>query len=178
MLDRSFIVPETLITHFHIRPGDKVGDFGSGAGNFVAVLSRAVGPDGRVYACEVQRNLVETLASRIRKEHLSNVDVVWSDIEEAGGTKIEDEALDVAVLINTLFQIENKEAALREIGRTLRPGGKLLVIDWSESWGGVGPQPRDVLSQEAARDEAESAGFTFERSFDAGGHHYGLAFRK
>lgn len=178
MFDRSFIVPEILVTNFHIRPGDKVGDFGAGAGNFIAVLSRAAGPNGRVYACEVQRNLVEALAARIRKERLSNVEVVWSDIEEVGGTKIDDDVLDVAILINTLFQTEDKEAALREVGRTLRPGGKLLLVDWSESWGGVGPQPKDVLTAEGARDAAESAGFTFERAFDAGGHHYGLAFRK
>lgn len=178
MLDRSFIVPETLVTHFHIRPGDRVGDFGSGTGNFATVLSRAVGPSGRVYACEVQRNLVETLAERIRKEHLTNVEVVWADIEEIDGTKIDDEALDVAILINTLFQTEDKLAALKEIGRTLRKGGKLFIVDWTESWGGVGPQPSNVLTAEAATDTAESAGFTFERSFDAGGHHYGLAFRK
>jgi len=178
MFERSFIVPEKLVTHFHIRPGDTVGDFGAGTGNFAAVLSRAVGPTGRVYACEIQRNLVETLAIRIRREHLTNVEVVWSDIEAFGGTKLESGALDSAILINTLFQSDDRAAALREINRTLRVGGKLLLVDWSESWGGVGPHPNNVLSLDEAKALAETAGFTFEREFEAGGHHYGLSFKK
>lgn len=178
MLERSFIVPEKLVTHFHLRHGDKVGDFGAGTGNFAVVLSCAVGSTGRVYACEIQRNLVEALAERIRRERLSNVEVIWSDIESDGGTKIETGVLDAAVVINMLFQAEDRSAALREIGRTLRVGGKLLLVDWSESWGGIGPQPGLVLSQDEARSLAETAGFTFERVFEAGGHHYGLSFRK
>src|SRR3989344_6230736 len=145
MLERSFIIPEKLVTHFHLRPGDRVGHFGAGTGNFVTVLSRVVGPTGRVYACEIQRNLVETLAARIRQEHLTNVEVIWSDIEADGGTKLESGALDAAILINTLFQSDDRPAALREINRTLRVGGKLLLVDWSESWGGGGAQPSNVL---------------------------------
>lgn len=174
----NFIVPEVLVTHFHLRPGDKVADFGAGVGHFSKALSQAVGPEGRVYACEIQRNLVETLADRIRRERLTNVDVIWSDIEEEGGTKIESGALDVAIAINTLFQTDNRAAAMREMTRTLRSGGKLFVVDWSESWGGLGPQPGNVLCEKDARSLAEAAGLTFERSFEAGGHHYGLAFRK
>ncbi|MEX0913133.1 MAG: methyltransferase domain-containing protein [Candidatus Paceibacterota bacterium] len=173
-----FISPEIVASHFHLRTGDKVGDFGAGAGNFSAVLSRLVGHEGRVYASEIQKNLVDTLNDRVKRENLTNMEVVWGDVEELGGTKIEDEVLDAAVIVNTLFQMEERETALREISRTLRSGGKLFIIDWSESWGGLGPQPNDVLTESEAKDLAESLGLTFERSFDAGDHHYGLAFRK
>ncbi len=155
-----------------------MGDFGAGAGNFTAALSRAVGQEGKVYASEIQKNLVDTLNDRVKREHLGNVEVVWGDIEELGGTKIEDEVLDATVIVNTLFQIEERDVAVQEIVRTLRSGGKFFIIDWSESWGGLGPQPGAVLTERDARDLAETAGLTFERSFDAGQHHYGLAFRK
>lgn len=178
MPEQRFIVPETAASHFHLRPGDKVGDFGAGAGNFTAALSRAVGPDGRVYACEIQKNLVETLSERVRSQHLGNVEVIWGDFEEPGGSKIEDGTLDAAVIVNTLFQVENRPAVIEEISRTLRSGGKLFIIDWSESWGGMGPQPSDVLSLRDARALAEAAGLTFEHEFDVGDQHYGLAFRK
>ena len=68
--------------------------------------------------------------------------------------------------------------AIREMTRALRSGGKLLIVDWSESWGGIGPQINQVLSEADTRDLIESEGLVFERSFDAGEHHYGLAFRK
>lgn len=173
-----FITPEIVASHFHLRIGDKVGDFGAGMGNFSTVLSRLVGAEGRVYASEIQKNLVDTLNDKVRREHLGNVEVVWGDVEELGGTKIEDEVLDAAIIINTLFQMEERQTAIKEISRTLRPGGKFFIIDWAESWGGLGPQPEDVLNESDAKALAETAGFTFERSFDAGQHHYGLAFRK
>jgi ubiquinone/menaquinone biosynthesis C-methylase UbiE len=175
---QNFLVPETLATHFHLRPGDRVGDFGSGVGSFVPVLSRLVGPDGRVYAVEIQKGLVEALVAKARKERLSNVEVIWGDLEEVGGTKIAEGSLDVAIMVNCLFQIEDRSIALREVFRTLRSGGRLLIVDWSESWGGLGPQVGQVLDEASARADAESEGLVFERSFDAGAHHYGLAFRK
>lgn len=173
-----FITPEIVASHFHIRTGDKVGDFGAGLGNFSTTLSRLVGQEGRVYASEIQKNLVDALNDKVRRGHLGNVEVVWGDVEELGGTKIEDEVLDAAIIVNALFQMEERDMATKEISRTLRSGGKFFIIDWAESWGGLGPQPSDVLSESEARALAETAGFTFERSFDAGQHHYGLAFRK
>lgn len=178
MIEQRFIVPEVVATHFHLRPGDQVADFGAGSGHFETVLSRLVGPEGKVVAVEIQKGLVEKLEDKIRRDHLSNVQVLWGDIEEVGGTKISDSSLDAAVMSNTLFQMEAKGVAIAEIYRVLRPGGKFFLIDWSESWGGLGPQPGQVLTVDDVRALAETAGFTFERTFDAGGHHYGLAFRK
>lgn len=178
MSDRAFIIPDVLVTNFHLRPGDKVGDFGSGIGNFARALSKAVGREGRVYACEIQRNLVDSLADWVGKERLNNVEVVWCDLEEPRGSKIESEALDAVVAINFLFQAEDRRAALAEIARTLRLGGKFFLVDWSESWGGLGPPAENVLTEANARSLAEASGLTFERTFSAGDHHYGLAFRK
>jgi len=178
MIDKRFIRPEVLVTNFHIRPGDKVGDFGAGAGNFATFLSKAVGSTGLVYACEVQKTLADKLSEKVQLERLSNVKVLWSDFEEIGGSKLEDGLLDVAVMVNTLFQLENRQVAMEEIYRVLRPGGKLVLVDWSESWSGLGPTPTDVINERQARDLIESVRFTFERAFDAGDHHYGLAFRK
>ena len=178
MIPGRFVVPGIVTTHFHLREGDTVADFGAGSGYFLQALSEAVGATGRVYACEIQRELVEKLGNTARLQNLTNVDPIWCDIEEPNGVKIASGALDAVVLINTLFQIEDKNTALSEVLRTLRPGGKLLLIDWSESFGGLGPQPYQVVSQSDAQSLVETAGLVFERSFDAGDHHYGLAFKK
>lgn len=173
-----FVVPEVVATHFHLRPGDSVVDFGAGKGFFLPSLSRLVGPTGRVYALEIQKNLVEAISETIRLQNLSNCEAIWCDIEAVNGSKLDSEALDVALLINTLFQIEDKEATLKEIHRVLRAGGKLIVVDWTESFAGLGPQPADVISQHDAQALLEAHGFVLENSFDAGDHHYGLSFRK
>lgn len=178
MTEGRFVVPEVVSSHFHLRAGDAVGDFGAGTGFFANVLSRLVGHQGKVYCVEIQKNLVEKLSDKVRRDHLSNVEVIWGDLEEMGGSKISDESLDAAIIVNTLFQTEDRYLAVREMARTLRSGGKLFIIDWTESWGGLGPQPGTVLDKDEARAAAETAGLTFEREFDAGGHHYGIAFRK
>ena len=54
-----FVIPSVVSSHFHIRDGDIVADFGAGVGNFIPELSKRAGPDGRVYACEIQKNLIE-----------------------------------------------------------------------------------------------------------------------
>lgn len=173
-----FVIPNVVATHFHLREGDVIGDFGAGSGYFVEILSKLVGPEGRVYACEIQQELVEKIGDLARSKGLQNVDPLWCDIEEAEGAKIAAGILDTALLVNTFFQIEDKETAIAEIARTLKKGGKLFVIDWSESFAGLGPQPGHIVSEQEARAIVEGSGFVFERSFDAGDHHYGLAFRK
>lgn len=177
-LPARFVVPEVVVTHFHLRPGDVVADFGAGKGYFAAVLSKAVGLEGRVYACEIQKNLVEAIADTARTQGLSNVESIWCDIEALKGTKIDDGILDVAIIVNTFFQMEDKETAVKEVIRTLRSGGKLFVIDWSESFNGLGPQPNQVISEAETKALCETQGLVFERTYDAGDHHYGLAFRK
>ncbi|MFT5037351.1 MAG: ubiquinone/menaquinone biosynthesis C-methylase UbiE [Candidatus Azotimanducaceae bacterium] len=172
-----FVVPELVGTHFHLREGDVVADFGAGSGYFMKTLSKLVGSEGRVHACEIQKNLIETIADVARREHLGNIEILWGDLEELNGSKVPTDSLDAGILVNTLFQLEDKDTAFEEIKRALRNGGKLFVIDWSESFGGLGPQPDQVITESDAKAVAEQHGFTFERSFDTGDHHYGLAFR-
>ena len=142
------------------------------------MLARLVGSEGKVYACEIQRELVERIGVLVRSKGLFVVDPLWSDFETHGGSKIPDGVVDVAIMVNTLFQLEDKATAIQEVARTVRSGGKFFLIDWSESFSGMGPHPDQVITQHNAQAIIENAGFVFERSFDAGDHHYGLAFRK
>lgn len=173
-----FVIPDVVCSQFHLREGDIVADFGAGTGFFSETLSRTVGEKGRVYACEIQKQLVESLGARTRELGLGNVHPLWCDLEEPNGIKIANGELDAGILVNTLFMIENKEAAAKEIGRTIRSGGKLFVVDWTESFAGMGPSPDNVCVASEATALFESNGFVFEREYPTGDHHYGLAFRK
>jgi len=172
------VKPDVVASHFHLREGDSVADFGAGGGFYLKTLSRAVGGSGQVYACEIQKQLVEKLGVQARLMGLSNIHPIWCDLEEPDGIKIGTAELDAAILVHTLFIIEDKVAAIKEMGRTIRSGGKFFVIDWTESFGGMGPQPSNVMTAEATTALLEGNGFIFEREFPTGDHHYGLAFRK
>lgn len=174
----QFVVPDIVTSHFHLKPGDIVADFGAGAGFFLKPLSKAVGETGRVFACDIQKGLVEKIGESTRAQGLHNVYPLWCDLEEVNGIKISTSELDAAILVNTLFMIEQKEVAIVEMGRTVRSGGKFFVIDWSDSFGGMGPQLAHVIAAADAIALFEAQGFVFEREFPTGDHHYGLAFRK
>lgn len=174
----DFVVPEIVVSHFHVKSGDIIADFGAGSGYFLKALSSRVGTDGKVYACEIQKQLVEKVSEQARIHNLANVYPLWCDLEEPNGIKIKDGALDVGILVNTLFQIEDKEIGIFEMARTIRTGGRLIIIDWTDSAGGMGPAPDHVISLHDAGILCEAHGFVLEKEFPAGSHHYGLAFRK
>ncbi len=173
----QFIVPEVVASHFHLRDGDIIADFGAGAGYFTPVLAMAAGPSGRVVACEIQKNLVEKIGCTARQCGHSNVEVLWCDIEEEGGIPLNDHLLDAGGLINTFFQLEDKATAVKEIHRVIRSGGVVHVIEWNDSYGGIGPSPEQVVDKASLCNWFEGDCFVLEREYPAGEHHYGLTFR-
>ena len=68
--ESGFVTPEIVVSHFHIREGDVVADFGAGSGYYTPELSRRVG-NGRVYACEIQKALVEKVGALALGSHLA-----------------------------------------------------------------------------------------------------------
>ena len=173
-----FINPEEIIKNFEVRPGMTVADFGSGSGHYVLAVAKKMNDSGVVYAIDIQKNLLETIKSEAVKQHLSNVDIVWADIEGKEGTKLANGILDLAIASNILFQIGDKEALAKEIKRTLKSGGRAAVIDWSSSFGGAGPAPKAVVTQKEAERIFIQEGFLEEREFPAGDNHYGIIFKK
>jgi ubiquinone/menaquinone biosynthesis C-methylase UbiE len=173
-----FLDPRLLSSHFHIEPGSTVVDYGAGQGVYVPYLAQKVGTTGKVVACEVQRPLVDTIARVAREHGHSNVEVVWCDAASPAGTKLPDAAADFVVIINTLYQIEDLEAAIAEVHRALRPKGIVYVVDWIDSFGGIGPAPEMVRPRDMTIDLFEAQYFLYEREYPAGSYHYGVAFRK
>jgi SAM-dependent methyltransferase len=137
------------------------------------------GGPGKVYACEVQQELIEELRSQALKAHLSlNIEVLWVNIEKRGGTKLAEGSMDAGIISNVLFQIEDKNSFSQEAGRIIKKDGKILLIDWLESFNHMGPHPDHVVTKEQARSLFERAGFEFVKEIDAGAHHYGMVLRK
>ena len=79
---------------------------------------------------------------------------------------------------NILFQIFHKEGFIREVKRILKMRGKVLLVDWSDSFGGLGPKPDDVVKDSKAKELFKEENFKEVLSFDAGDHHYGIIFEK
>jgi ubiquinone/menaquinone biosynthesis C-methylase UbiE len=154
----------------------KVADLGSGSGHYAHAAAAIVGGEGRVYAIDVREAMLRHIKESAHYRHRAIVEPVWGDIEKPGGTMLRDHSMDAAILANVLFQIEDKSALITEIRRILKPGGKLLVVDWSGPYGGMGPSAAHVVSEHVAEELFIKAGFHKTQSFRAGPHHYGLLF--
>jgi ubiquinone/menaquinone biosynthesis C-methylase UbiE len=171
-----FTNPEQNILHLGLTEGMRVADFGAGTGFYSKATSMKVGYTGKVYAIEVQKDLVKKLESDIKHWGISNIDCIWGDIERRGGTKISDHSMDVVIISNVLFQAEDKLGVIDEAGRVLKKGGKVLLIDWSESFGGMGPSTESVVSESTAQELFEKRGFKFLEKISTSVHHYGIIF--
>lgn len=174
----AFANPAKNLAEIPLDQGMRVADIGAGSGMYALSASSMVGDNGVVYAIDVQKDLLTKLKSEARRLHRNNIEVVWADAEKLGGTKLPDDSVDVVILSNILFQTPDKRSILEESKRIVRSGGKILVVDWSDSFGGLGPKPADVLQKEEARALLSAVGLSLVKEYDAGDHHYGLLFVK
>lgn len=173
----AFTDPEAIIAQLNLEPGLEVADLGSGAGYYSVVCARLVGEEGKVYAVDIQSELL-TKSKTLTQTEFDNIEYLQGDLEEEGGTHIVDSGVDLALLANTLFQAENPEAMLTEAFRILRRGGRLVLVDWSDSFGGLGPQPEQIITRDDALALAEAIGFSFESDLETGDHHWGCILGK
>ncbi len=174
----AFSNPKRNIEQLALEQGMNVADFGAGAGYLAVEAAEVVGKKGRVYVIDIQQELLTKATHLAQEHHLESIIFIHGDLEKENGSTLPDESVDVVIISNLLFQVEDKNAVFAEANRILKKNGKVLIVDWRESFGGVGPQPEYVLSEEEVRSLAEKNGFEFVSNIDAGAYHYGLIFKK
>ncbi len=162
-----------------IGPGSVLVDLGCGSGHYTLILCRMSEPGGRVYAVDIQKELLERVARNVQGEGHSNLEIVWGDIDQYGGSKLRTECADVVVLSNVLFQLADKQQGIQEATRVLRTGGRLLVVDWTDSHFGLGPAPELVVTKQEGQKLLEQSDYlVLEKEIDAGTYHWALVYCK
>lgn len=170
--------PMYTLSACNLQTTDIVADFGAGSG-FVAYAAARFVPHGQVFAIEINKDIVARLTREITERRIKNIIPLWGDIEVRGGTQLKDGSVDFVILSNIFFQLEDRSSCLAEAFRILRPEGRVLLVDWTESFAGMGPLPHQVFSKQMAEDLLGRAGFSqLSSSIPAGEHHYGVLFKK
>ena len=174
-----FSDPHTILAQLPIMSGSSVADLGSGTGAYTLAAATMVGPTGKVYACDVQKDMLVRLQNEARDRGLSMVQTIHSNIEAKMGTKLRDQSIDWVIVANVLFQSEDREGLATEIARILKPDGSVLLVDWTESFGNLGPHIKDIIpEQEAVTLFANHGLHQSPKIIDAGAHHYGILLKK
>jgi len=175
----SVLDASAIVSKLEIHDGWIVADLGcGGSGLFVAPLARSVGKKGRVYALDIQKNVLQVVESNMKFQHIDTVTTIWSDLEKVGSADIPDASCDYAMLINVLFQNTNHETILKESARLLKQGARLAVIDWKLVATPFGPPLTHRISQDTVMTHALGMGMQFVSGFEAGPYHYALIFSK
>ena len=171
--------PAAILGRLGIKTGAKVADLGcGGAGHFIVPVARLVGSHTHVYAVDILKSALRSVASKARLEGINNIRNVWSDLEIPGATKIRRQSLDFALLINILFQSKQHENIIKEAIRLVKEDGKILVIDWNQALASFGPPPLNRVKSEEIIKIAKKLNLKLIDEFDAGTYHFGLIFTK
>jgi ubiquinone/menaquinone biosynthesis C-methylase UbiE len=174
----AFADPRTNLQKLNLTPGMTVVDFGAGVGAYSLAAGELLDPQDKVYAIEIQKDLLETIKRDAKARNLQNVEVIWGDIEQAGGVSLPDSTADIVIISNVLYQAKSMYVLALEAKRLLKSGGRIMVIEWSDSFGHLGPTPENIVLPEEVKKTFDSTGLSFVSEFPAGDHHYGLIFVK
>ena len=173
-----FSAPEKNIEQLSLGENLIVADFGAGSGAYTIAAAKAMNGTGRVYAIDVQQDLLTRLENTCKDQHIGNISYIWGNLEKLGGTKLRDASCDVVIISNILFQTPDKKAVIDEARRVLKQGGRLLLIEWTASYNNMGPTNEQIFPEAEAHNMVLAANFTFEKAISAGNFHYGLVFLK
>jgi predicted methyltransferase len=147
--------PDRIMDRLGIADGSRVADIGAGSGWFTARLSRRVGPNGRVYAVDIEPVWIEYLTRRIAREQLTNVVPVLATPDDPRLPA----NLQTVLIVNTYAEMTNPVAVLAAVAASLAPGGRVGVIDFKpDGSGGPGPPRESRVGPDKVEQDAAAAG--------------------
>lgn len=154
--------PARVIESLELKPGSVVADLGAGGGYFTFRLAEAVGNSGKVYAVDIDRDMIRLIGERARQEGVANVQVL---LAQPNDPMLPAEGVDLIFTVNTYHHLNNRPAYFAGLRRYLRPEGRIVIIDfdrraWLENLFG------HSVSGEQIQREMEQAGYRRVQNFD------------
>jgi len=166
--------PANVVEALQLRAGMCVADLGAGTGYFSRYLAAAVGEAGTVFAVDTEPGLVTHLRERAEHEHTPNVVPI---LASADNPRLPVGAVDVVLIVDTVHHIDDRINYLRRLRRVLKPGGRVVVIDFKNQDIPVGPPPEHKLAREQIVDELSAAGYRLVSAPDVLPYQYFLIFQ-
>jgi arsenite methyltransferase len=154
--------PQKVIAALKIQPGSIVADLGSGGGYFTFRLADAVGPTGKVYAVDVDPDMIDLVAKAAREKSSNNIEPI---LAKANDPLLPKPGVDLIFTSNTYHHIDNRVAYFGNLRQSLRPGGRIAILDFDRrAW--IEGLLRHYTPSEFIKREMEQAGFALEQEFD------------
>ena len=153
--------PKQVVERLDIQPGARVADLGAGGGYFTWYLAEAVGPQGKVYAVEIDETALAIIEKEMKSRGVTNI----VPIRAAPGDAKLPEPVDLVFSCDTYHHMENRLSYFQSLARSLKPGGKVAILDFHaegffSGWLGHG------TTKEEVRREMEAAGYRLVADYD------------
>jgi ubiquinone/menaquinone biosynthesis C-methylase UbiE len=165
--------PEEVLAALDLHEGEIVADIGAGPGYFALRFAQAVGAEGKVYAVDVSPDMVRHLNRRLRDEGIRNVVTVLADPDDP---LLPERSVDRFVIVNTWHHIEDQPGYLAKMKRMLRPGGRVVHIDFQKRDLPVGPPTSMKIARDDIVAQMEEAGYRLAQDHDFLPYQYFLIF--
>ena len=167
----SWQKPHEVIQALKLAPDASVADIGSGTGYFAVRLAHRV-PKGRVYGVDAEPDMVRYLAERAKREGLANLTAIAAKPNDPGIPS----AVDLVILVDTYHHIPSRERYFRNLQKSLKPGGRLAIIDFKLD-SPVGPPKQARISADEVKQELGRAGYALAQEHAFLPNQYFLVFR-
>jgi len=149
--------PDLAISILKIPPGASVADIGAGSGYMTLRMAQRVGPAGRVYANDLQPQMLAILGRRLAEKRISNVTLVQGAIDDP---RLPPASVDLELLVDVYHEFSRPQAMLQRLREALKPGGRLVLLEYRKEDPSIPIRPEHKMSVAEAKLEVEHEGFT------------------
>ncbi len=152
--------PDEAIRVLQIAKGSSVADIGAGSGYMTMLLSEAVGPSGRVFANDVQPEMIEILRRRLAARQITNVTLVQGAIDDP---HLPASSMNLELMVDVYHELSRPQAMLQRLRAALKPDGRLVLLEYRKEDPSVPIKFEHKMSIHEAKTEVEAEGFTLSK---------------
>jgi ubiquinone/menaquinone biosynthesis C-methylase UbiE len=167
--------PEKALDALGLEKGMVVADVGAGTGYFSLRMARRVAPEGKVYANDVQPEMLDKLRANAAKAKLTNVETV---LGSEADPKLPLKALDLVILVDVYHEFSQPQEMLQHIRAALKPNGRLVLLEYRKEDPAVPIRPEHKMSVAEVKTEVEAEGYKLDQVIETLPRQHIIIFRK
>ncbi len=167
--------PEQALDALKLHPGMTVAEVGAGTGYMALRMARRVGPSGKVYANDLQPEMLQKLRANSQRQKLSNVETVQGSESDP---KLPPNALDLVLLVDVYHEFSEPQAMLDKIRESLKPDGRLVLLEYRKEDPEVPIRIEHKMTVAEVKTEVEAQGYKLDQVIETLPRQHIIIFRK
>jgi ubiquinone/menaquinone biosynthesis C-methylase UbiE len=167
--------PAKLLDLLQLAPGDTVADIGAGTGYFSFRIAERVGPQGKVYATDIQPEMLDIIRRRVKEKNVSNIETILGTADDP---RLPPNSTDLILLVDVYHELDHPWEMAFGMVKALKPGGRLVLVEYRLEDPAIPVKLVHKMSEKQVRREMEPHGLTWVGTIDALPRQHVIVFRK